>query len=311
MRSAFVEVLVELAACDERIMLLTADLGWSVLERFADRFPGRFINVGVAEQNMLGIATGLARAGHVPYVYSIATFSTMRCYEQLRNGPVLHHLPVRVVGVGGGFAYGHAGPSHYAVEDLAINRTQPGLTVVAPADRTQASSAIRATANLPGPVYLRLDKNVAPDIPGLDGRFALGTPEVVKDGQDLLIISTGSVTQEAVKAAEWLSRRGISAAVAVMAHLALSAPSRLHELLSNYAAVMSVEEGFATGGLGSLVAETLVQNSLRARLSIHGVKVPLASTSGETAYMRRQYGLDAGTLADAAQTMLSVRRMAA
>ena len=125
MRKAFIQSLCDLAARDERVMLLTADLGWSVLEPFAERFPKRFLNVGVAEQNMLGIATGLARQGFVPFVYSIATFASMRCYEQFRNGPVLHGLPVRVVGTGGGFAYGHAGPTHHAIEDLSIARTLP------------------------------------------------------------------------------------------------------------------------------------------------------------------------------------------
>src|SRR3954469_24923245 len=138
MRKAFVASLCELAARDERVMLLTADLGWSVLEPFAERFPNRFLNVGVAEQNMLGVATGLARQGRVPFVYSIATFASMRGYEQFRNGAVLHRLPVRVVGIGGGFAYGHAGPTHHALEDLAIARAQPGVTVLAPADQAQA-----------------------------------------------------------------------------------------------------------------------------------------------------------------------------
>src|SRR5436190_24353159 len=133
MRKAFVEGLCALAAIDPRVHLLTADLGWGALEPFAQRFPDRFINVGVAEQNMLGVATGLAREGCVPFVYSIATFTSMRCYEQIRNGPVLHGLPVRVVGIGGGFSYGHAGPTHHGLEDLTITRTQPGATVLCPA----------------------------------------------------------------------------------------------------------------------------------------------------------------------------------
>src|SRR5439155_15923441 len=125
---------------------------------------------------------GLALEGHVPFVYSIATFASMRGYEQFRNGAVLHRLPVRVVGIGGGFAYGHAGPTHYALEDLTIHRTQPGVTVLAPADGGQARQALRATARMPGPVYLRIDKNEQPDIAGLEGRLALDTPEVVPPG---------------------------------------------------------------------------------------------------------------------------------
>src|SRR5262245_52293790 len=128
---------MELAERDPRVLLLTGDLGFRALEPFAARFPGRFFNVGAAEQNMVGLATGLAEAGFVPFVYSIAPFATLRPFEFIRNGPVLHRLPVRVVGTGGGFEYGVAGPTHHALEDVGTLRTQPGLTVLAPADPLQ------------------------------------------------------------------------------------------------------------------------------------------------------------------------------
>ena len=137
MRAAFVRTLVELAAADRRIILLTGDLGFMALEPFMERFPDRFVNVGVAEQNMVGIATGLAEAGWLPFVYSIVTFATLRPYEFIRNGPVMHGLPVRIVGVGGGFEYGPQGLSHHGLEDVGVMRVQPGMTVVAPADHRQ------------------------------------------------------------------------------------------------------------------------------------------------------------------------------
>lgn len=311
MRQAFIEELVQLAGRNGRIFLLTADLGWSVLERFADAYPDRFLNVGVAEQNMMGIATGLARAGYLPYVYSIATFSTLRCYEQLRDGPVLHGLPVRVIGMGGGFSYGHAGATHHALEDLAVTRIQPGLTVIAPADREQARTVMRATAEFPGPIYLRLDKNAAPEIPGLHGRFCLETPELVRTGADLLILATGSIAQEAVKAADILERRGLSAAVAVLAHLPFSAGPALCQLLNRFTRVMTVEEGFTAGGLASLTALAIAQYDLRVRLSPQGVSVPLAFRTGTTQYMRRQYGLDADSLANAAHDLTLTKGAAA
>ena len=171
MRTTFVRALVEVAAKDDRVMLLTGDLGFTVVEPFAECFPDRFLNVGVAEQNMVGVATGLAEAGFVPFVYSIATFATLRPYEFIRNGPVLHGLPVRIVGVGGGFEYGTNGVSHYALEDIAVMRTQPGLTVIAPADFHQARSALLETIDLPGPIYFRLGKDESATVPGLDGRF--------------------------------------------------------------------------------------------------------------------------------------------
>ena len=177
MRATFIRTLVGLADDDPRILLLTGDLGYTVVEPFAERFPERFFNMGVAEQNMVGVATGLAEAGYVPFVYSIATFASLRPYEFIRNGPVLHRLPVRIVGVGGGLDYGPNGATHHALEDLAVMRVQPGLTVVAPADYEQARSALRATNRYTGPIYFRLGKDESTTIPGLDGRFAPGRAE--------------------------------------------------------------------------------------------------------------------------------------
>src|SRR5689334_9912455 len=159
------------------------------LEPFADRFPDRFINVGVAEQNMVGLATGLAEAGFLPFLYSIVTFASLRPYEFIRNGPVLHHLPVRIAGVGGGFEYGSAGPTHHGLEDVGIMRIQPGLTVIAPADYRQTRTALLATWDLPGPVYYRLGKDDRTVVPGLEGQFELGRAQVIREGNDLLIVA--------------------------------------------------------------------------------------------------------------------------
>ena len=146
MRKAFIDSLCELARVDERVLLLTGDLGFMVMESFRKNFPKQFINMGVAEQNMIGVATGLAEAGFLPYCYSIATFASLRGFEFIRNGPVLHRLPVRIVGMGMGFEYGHAGPTHYAVEDIGALRTLPGLTIVIPADSAQAASTRRMSS---------------------------------------------------------------------------------------------------------------------------------------------------------------------
>lgn len=311
MRAAFVEAITELAGADERVFLLTADLGWSVLERFAERFPERFVNVGVAEQNMIGVATGLAQVGFVPFAYSIATFASMRGYEQLRNGPILHGLPVRLIGIGGGFAYGHAGPSHHALEDLVLGRLQPGLTVIAPADPAQTRTVVRMTAGMAGPVYLRIGKGGNPELPGLDGRFALGRPELVREGRDLLFLACGSVAGNALAAAALLEGRGPSAGVAVLAHVGFRASPELRSLLSRYPAVVTVEEGFSAGGLGSLVAETVVEHGLDCRVAIRGVGEPLAERSGSPAYLVERSGLSAQALAEAAVALCAGRTRAA
>src|SRR2546430_13511332 len=180
MRRAFINTLVELAEHDPRIMLLTGDLGYLALEPFSERFPDRFFNAGVAEQNMVGLATGLAESGFIPFVYSIATFAALRPYEFVRNGPVLHNLPVRIVGTGGAFDYGTAGPTHHALADLGIMRMPPGLAVICPAGAQQTTSARHATWGLPGPLYFRAGKDETTCVPGLDGRFRLGGAELVR-----------------------------------------------------------------------------------------------------------------------------------
>ncbi|MGQ0553287.1 MAG: transketolase family protein [Planctomycetota bacterium] len=307
MRTALIETLCELAAEDERIMLLTADLGWSVVEPFRERFPRRFLNVGVAEANMMGVATGLAQLGYVPFVYSIATFASMRGYEQLRDGPILHQLPVRVIGIGGGFAYGHAGPTHHALEDLCIGRAQPGLTVLAPADPAQTRTILRETASLPGPAYFRIGKGGNAEVPGLQGRFALNRPELVREGEDVLFLTVGSIAHEALDAAKLLAASGHSAAVAVLAHLPHQSSAALAELLADYALVVSVEEGFAAGGLGSLTAETIAENGLSCRLAIRAVRRNFAGASGSERWMRAQHGLDAASLVAAVEQLANAK----
>jgi transketolase len=304
-RKAFVEALLELAARDDRVFLVTGDLGWSVVEDFAQRRPQRFLNAGVAEANMAGLAAGLAQAGFVPFIYSIATFSSMRCYEQVRNGALLHELPVRIVGIGGGYAYGHAGPTHYALEDLVLARAQPGMTVLAPADPAQARAVVRATAERPGPCYLRIGKGGNPEVPGLDGRFAFETPELVRDGRDLVFVACGGIVHEALEAARLLEAQGLSAAVAVLAHVPFAPGREVVDLLRRFPAVVSVEEGYSAGGLGSLLAEAIAQEGLRCRLRIRGVDHVFDGATGGETYMRARSGLDAGALATAARDLLA------
>lgn len=310
MRKAFVEALCELASRDERVMLLTADLGWSMLEPFAERFPNRFINVGVAEQNMIGIATGLARQGFVPFAYSIATFASMRCYEQFRNGPVLHGLPVRVVGTGGGFAYGNAGPTHHAIEDFAIARALPGVAVVAPADGAQARSIIKASAALTGPMYLRIDKAELPDIPELRGEFEFDRPIQLRSGRDLLLLSTGAIVREALEAAEHLTSEAISPGVAVMSHLSFQANPALAAMLLQFPEIVTLEEASVVGGLGSLVAETIADFGLPCRLLRLGVRTPLQEHHGDRPYLLGQHRLDSVSVASQTANFSS-RRWAA
>ncbi|MDQ7784126.1 MAG: transketolase C-terminal domain-containing protein [Desulfomonilaceae bacterium] len=303
MRRAFADTLCEIARDDPHIVLMTADLGFMVLERFSESYPDRFINVGVAEANMIGLATGLASCGYVPYVYSIATFASMRGYEQIRNGPVLHNLPVRIVGVGGGFEYGHAGITHHALEDLGIARVQPGLTVVAPADHAQAAAAIRETRDVPGPVYFRIGKRDDYVLPGLDGRFRLGRTETVREGCDLLIITLGAISSEAMAAAEKLAEDGIEACVTVVSSLRPAPAEDLAAQLREFDLALTVEEHYVDCGLGSLVAEVSAEQGSGCRVVRCGVGRMTAACDGE-ACLRERNGLSGEGLYQTAVTAL-------
>lgn len=296
MRAAFVQTMIELADADPRILLLTGDLGYSVLEPFAARFPKRFFNVGVAEQNMVGVATGLAEGGFIPFVYSIVTFAALRPYEFIRNGPVLHQLPVRIVGVGGGFEYGHAGPTHYGLEDVAIMRAQPGITCIAPADFEQARSAFLATWDLPGPVYYRIGKDDRTTVPGLAGRFALGRAQRIGQGTDVAFIAMGAVAAEAAAAAEELARQGVSCSLTVVASVTPAPVEDLVAELSRAPLAITVEAHSVNGGIGSLVAEAIADHGLPCRLVRCGVRGVLRGPFGGQEYMQRAHGLSRDAL---------------
>jgi transketolase len=305
MRNAFSKRLCELAERDERVVLLTGDLGFTVLDDFAERYPDRFVNVGVAEQNMVGIATGLADAGFIPFAYSIATFASMRPYEFVRNGPLLHRLPVRIVGVGGGFDYGVNGITHYALEDVALMRAQPEMTVVVPADREQAAAALDGVWDHPGPVYLRLGKGGDP-IPGLGGRFELGTASTIGDGEDLAIVALGPSAADATEAAALLSDRGLQATVAVVSTLRAAPDEALAELLSAVPFALTVEAGYRSGGLGSAVAEIVADRGLDCRVARCGVDRMPHGISGSDGYLKGIFGLSPDQLAKTAVNELSL-----
>jgi transketolase len=307
MRAAFVQVLTELAERDPRVVLLTGDLGFNFLEPFGDRFPGRFYNVGVAEQNMVGVATGVAEAGMIPFVYSIATFVSMRPYEFIRNGPVLHQLPVRIVGVGGGFEYGNNGATHYGLEDVGILRMQRGMTVVVPADDEHARDAFRRTYDLPRPIYYRLSKGGAP-IAGLVADFELGRLCRLRSGGDVALIALGSSAVDALAAAEQLGTAGVETAVAVVESFNPSPRRDLAEFLADMPLVITVESHLVDGGLGSLVAEVIAERGLATRLHRCGVEELPRGTTGSQAFLQERFGLSAGAIARTAAALVAAGR---
>ncbi len=298
MRAAFMQTLTELASQDPRILLLTGDLGYMAVEAFAGKHPGRFINVGVAEQNMIGVASGLAEAGFIPFVYSIVPFAVLRPYEFIRNGPIQHRWPVRIVGVGGGFEYGTNGLSHYGLEDIAVMRAQPGIHVIAPADAQQTRTALLRAWNLPGPVYLRIGKDDRPVVPGLSGQFELGRLQSLSQGSEALIIAMGSVAMEAAAATGALRERNVSCGLAVLAHVNPAPVDHLASLLEMVPLVITVEAHYCAGGAGSLVAEVIAERGLRCRLVRCGVRTLPEAVSGSARFHHQKHGLTAEQLVE-------------
>jgi transketolase len=299
-RAAFVQTLVELARRDERVVLLTGDLGFRALEPFRDAYPERFFNVGVAEQNMLGLAAGLAEAGYTPYCYSIATFATLRAVEFFRNGAVWHQLPVRLIGMGGGFEYGPAGFSHHALEDVGIMRLLPGVSVLAPADAGQTPPVIEHAQALPGPAYVRLGKDERRRVAGLDGSFDPSRAAVVRSGSTGLILAMGSIASEVRAAADDLATAfDIDTTVAIVACLAPIPTEHLVELISSHSWAATVEVHVRSGGLGAVVAETIVDSGCHRPLLRCCVENPLITdTTGSETYLNELHGLAGPGLRD-------------
>lgn len=305
MRNTFIKTLAELAEKDPRIMLLSGDLGYMAVEPFSEKFESRFFNVGIAEQNMVGLATGLAEAGFMPFVYSIVTFAVLRSYEFIRNGPILHKFPVRIIGIGGGVEYGHNGITHYGLEDVAVMRTQPGITVITPADYEQTKTALLATWDLPGPVYYRLGKDEKTKITGLDGRFELGRVQFIDSGKDVLIVAMGSVASEAALTVKALAVKGIHATMAVVASVNPAPADDLAEALSQFRLALTVEAHYITGGLGSMISEIVADQGLSCKVIRRGISAPYDGLSGSQAFLYDKHGLSSSMLADTVHQALS------
>lgn len=304
MRAAFIKSLCALASSEERICLLTGDLGFLLMEEYRARFPQRFFNVGVAEQNMIGMAAGMAEAGMLPYAYSIAPFASLRPFEFIRNGPVMHGLPVRIVGMGMGFEYGHAGPTHYALEDVAALRTLPGLNIVIPADAEQAATALLQTAGQSGPIYYSLGRDDRVTIPGLHGRFELGRVQTIRDGKDLCFICMGTIASGVVDAANRLERDGIETTIAIVSNFSPDPVDDVADLLRKVPYVVTVEAQTLSGGLGAFVASVIATRRLDCRQWMLGVTTPPDGTSGSAKDRWRKHGLDPDSIAATARQAL-------
>jgi transketolase len=302
-RTTFARTLLELAERDERIWLITGDLGYSVVEAFADRFPDRFLNAGVAEQNMTGMAAGLAMSGKTVFVYSIVNFPVMRCLEQVRNDVCYHNLNVKIVAVGGGLVYGGHGYTHHGAEDLAVMRVLPNMTVVAPGDPVETRLATEAIARTTGPCYLRLGKGGEPTVHEMTPVFSLGKAIPMCGGGDVALFSTGAMLETVVKAAGHLSRHGIGAQVWSMPTLSPIDRESILAGARSTGRVVTVEE-HGEGGLGSVVAEVLAEEGLATRFKPLRLTREPRTCAGSHSYLRSVQGLSAELISSSIQAWL-------
>jgi transketolase len=292
MRTAFIRTLTDLASRDDRINLIVGDLGFGVIEPFADTYPRQFTNAGVAEQNMTGVAAGMALCGKIVFTYSIANFPTLRCLEQIRNDVCYHNVNVKVVSVGGGLGYGSLGVTHHATEDIAVMRSLPNMTVVAPGDAIEVELATRALAAQPGPAYLRLGRSGEPRVHHSEIDFQIGKAITVREGEDVCLIAAGGLLFNAIESAELLSRKGIEARVLSMHTIK---PLDIEAILAatrETQAIFTIEEHSILGGLGSAVAEVLAESAER-KVVFKRLGLPPTFTNevGNQDYLLSKYSL--------------------
>ena len=304
MRDFFVKALSDLAKLDKSIVFLTGDLGFVSFDQFEANFPGQYFNVGIAEQNMMGLATGLSLSGKKVVTYSIGNFATLRCLEQIRNDACYHDTNITIVSNGGGFSYGGLGMSHHTTEDLAILRSIPNLTVVAPSTELEVMGATNHLVSSPGVGYLRLDKSSA-IFPDDNIPFEIGKARRFIDGEDLTLICTGSILSEALTAAELLLKEDISVRVVGMHTVKPIDQKEIIAASRETGGILSIEEHNATGGLGGAISECCMNNMIiPKKFSKIALQDIFSSIVGSQEYLRSRYSMDSIAILKKAREML-------
>jgi transketolase len=292
MRDAFLKSLTSLAANDKNVVLLTADLGFGLFEEFESRFPGQYFNVGVAEQNMTGLATGLSLEGKRVVTYSIANFPILRCLEQIRNDACYHEANIVIVASGGGFSYGALGMSHHATEDLAILRALPNISVVAPCTAKEAGEATTAMIEFGGVGYLRLDKTAAEDCM-IESNFVIGGSMRHKEGSDITLIATGGILGDTNIASIELKKLGVDARVVGMHSIKPIDKDEIIDAALNTGGIVTIEEHNMDGGLGSAISEICMDNKVMPKKFLRiGLNNEYSSIVGSQKYLKSRYEID-------------------
>lgn len=306
MRDVFINKLMQLAEINPKILLITGDLGFRVLDQFAKTFPRQYLNAGVAEQNMTGVAAGLALEGRTVLTYSIGNFPTLRCLEQIRNDICYHGADVKIVSIGGGFGYGSLGFSHHATEDLTIMRVLPEMTVVAPGDHWEAAEATEALIQTRGPAYLRLDKATAGETSRLGEKFELGKARKLREGSDMTLISTGGSLEVVLHSADLLEKKGIQCRVLSMHTLKPLDEQAVLDAAHETGGIVTVEEQSILGGLGGAVSEVcLEEGAIPRKFYRIGLREGFTTVVGNQQYLRQEYHINECFVVEKTMELLS------
>jgi len=310
MRNIFVRTLCQIAENDKNVTLITGDLGFGVLTNFWEKYPERFINAGIAEQNMTSVATGMALEGKKVYTYSIANFPTLRCLEQIRNDAAYHNANVNIVAVGGGFAYGALGMSHHATEDLAIMRALPNVTVFSPGDPLETVEVTKAANEINGTCYIRLGKGGEKNVHTKIYDFKVGKAIKIFDGNEICIFSTGAILSEANEAAINLNDKGISTSLYSFPTVKPIDKDIIIECAKKHKCIITIEEHNVIGGFGSSIAEVLSEiPGEHAFLRKVGLQDTYSSVVGSQKYLRDYYGICSETIEKIATELVKMKEV--
>jgi transketolase len=308
-RDAFASTLVNLARSDERIVTVVNDsIGSSKVANFGKEFPGRLVNVGIAEQNMVGIAAGLANGGKIPFVCAAACFLTGRALEQIKVDVAYSNANVKLCGMSSGLAYGELGPTHHSIEDLAWTRAIANMTVIVPADPIETEQAVHAAVNFRGPMFLRISRMPVPIVHAGDYHFEVGRATCLREGDDITLIANGTVVIRALEAATLLEERGVQARVLNMSTVRPIDREAIIQAAMETKAIITLEEHTIFGGLGSAVAEVVVTTHPvpMRMLGIPGVFAP----TGSAAWLLDYFGVTPNAIYDAALELIKTHQIA-
>ena len=307
MRREVVKTIYEHALQDPRIFFLTADLGHALMEEFQTNLPKQYVNIGVAEQNMIGIAAGLALSGNRVFVYSITPFSTMRCYEQIKVDVCYQNIGVVVIGVGAGYAYSNFGCTHHAIEDIAIMRVLPNMKIFSPANPFEAGSITKHLISQSYPAYLRIGKGGESN-PEKEYEFDINRGLIIRPGTDIAIFSTGAVVSEAVRTSQILEDKRISTEVISIHSLKPLDTELVTDRAANRKAIFVIEEHNIIGGLGSAIAEVICESDIIIKPTFKRFGVPdkYVHLAGSQDFMRKQCGFSAEQVAE--QILFLIKR---